>query len=84
MNLLVLTRAVKIDQPYGIPESGISERAFVKSLTGVPLLSPLPHPLVVVVLFSAHISLRCPHDLNAWNRLHFFYGYRNWYGIGQH
>ena len=32
-------------------------------------LSPLPHPLVVVVFFSTHISFRCPHDLNAWNRL---------------
>ena len=33
-------------------------------------LSPLPHPLVVVVFFfPAHISLRCPHDLNSWNRL---------------
>ena len=30
-------------------------------------LSPLPHPLVV--LFFVHISLHCPHDLNAWNRL---------------
>ena len=35
-------------------------------------LSPLPHPLVVclfVCLFFAPISLRCPHDLNAWNKL---------------
>ena len=29
------------------------------------LLTPTPPPLS----FSAHISLRCPHDLNAWNRL---------------
>ena len=40
---------------------------------GSPSLSPLPHPLVVVVVvvvfFSAQISLRCPHDLNARNRL---------------
>ena len=28
---------------------------------------PYPHPLVVY--FSTHISLCCPHDLNAWNRL---------------
>ena len=27
----------------------------------------LPNPLVV--FFSAHISFRYPHDLNAWNRL---------------
>ena len=24
---------------------------------------------VVCVFFFAHITLRCPHDLNAWNRL---------------
>ena len=24
---------------------------------------------VFVVFFFAHITLRCPHDLNAWNRL---------------
>ena len=37
----------------------------------VPTLSPLSHPVlvVVVVFFSAQMSLRCPHDLNAWNRL---------------
>ena len=28
---------------------------------------PLLHPLVV--FFPAHISLHCPNDLNAWNRL---------------
>ena len=31
-------------------------------------LTPTP-PLVVVVFFSARMSLRYPHDLNAWNRL---------------
>ena len=25
--------------------------------------------VVVCVFFFAHITLRCPHDLNAWNRL---------------
>ena len=30
-------------------------------------IDPLPHPLAV---FVAHISLRRPHKLNTWNRLH--------------
>ena len=48
MNLLVQTRAVKIDQSLGLPESVIPELALVKkSYTGVPSLSPLPHPLVI-------------------------------------
>ena len=34
-----------------------------------PSSSALPHPVVVCFFFFAHISLRCPHDLNAWNRL---------------
>ena len=29
-------------------------------------LTPTPPP---GFFFAAHISLRCPHDLNAWNRL---------------
>ena len=31
-------------------------------------LTPTPPP-PSRFFFSAHISLRCPHDLNAWNRL---------------
>ena len=64
----------------GRSDSGVrregSERKKIRGKRGSPSLSPLPHPLVVVVVvvvvvvfFSAHISLRCPHDLNAWNRL---------------
>ena len=30
-------------------------------------LTPTPRP--PSFFFSAHISLRCPHELNAWNRL---------------
>ena len=34
-------------------------------------LTPIPPPgfLIFFFFFAAHISLRCPHDLNAWNRL---------------
>ena len=36
-------------------------------------LSPLPHPLFVCLFvcffFLLTSSLRCPHDLNSWNRL---------------
>ena len=34
-------------------------------------LSPLPHPLFVClfVFFLLTSSLRCPHDLNSWNRI---------------
>ena len=28
-----------------------------------------PYPTPSLFFFSAHISLRCPHDLNSWNRL---------------
>ena len=34
----------------------------------LPLLSP-PTPPPRCFFFPAHISLRSPHDLNAWNRL---------------
>ena len=67
MNPRVLTTAVKIYQSYGIPESGIPERAFVKKYYRRSLaLGPYPSPSLI---FSAHIILRRPHDLNAWNRL---------------
>ena len=33
------------------------------------LLSLLLFLLLFVFFFFAHITLRCPHDLNAWNRL---------------
>ena len=33
-------------------------------------LTPTPPPrCCCCFFFSAHISLRCPHDLNSWNRL---------------
>ena len=32
-------------------------------------LTPTPPPGFFIFFFAAHISLRCPHDLNAWNRL---------------
>ena len=51
-------------------------------IIGRGALSPLRHPCSSLqaffrshpnpppsFLFSAHLSLRCPHDLNAWNRL---------------
>ena len=31
-------------------------------------MTPTPLP-GFLFFFAAHISLRCPHDLNAWNRL---------------
>ena len=34
----------------------------------LPRPQPYPTPSLFVFFF-AHISLRCPHDLNAWNRL---------------
>ena len=47
-----------------------SEKKLGGKKEGVPSLSPLPHPLVVVVFFfSAHICLHSPHDLYAWSRL---------------
>ena len=49
-------------------ETGGHERA-KREGERAPSLSPLPYPILIVVFFSAHISLRCPHDLNAWNRL---------------
>ena len=64
MTLLVLTRAVKIDQSYGIPESGIPEWAFVKKSYWHSLaLTPTQRPRCC--FFSVHISLRCPNDLNT-------------------
>jgi len=72
MNLRVLTRAIKIDQSQGIPESGIPEGAFVKKiLQAFPCSRPYRHPSLFL---SAHISARCPDDLNAWNRLMLFIG----------
>ena len=35
----------------------------------LPRPQPYPTPSLFVCFFFAHISLRCPHDLNAWNRL---------------
>lgn len=35
----------------------------------LPLLSPPTPPPRCFFFFPAHISLRSPHDLNAWNRL---------------
>ena len=32
-------------------------------------LTPTPPHGFFFFFFAAHISLRCPHDLNAWNRL---------------
>ena len=44
---------------------------FVKSLTGVPSLSPLPYPFSVIIIFffAAYTFLRLAHYLNACNRL---------------
>ena len=61
MNLRVLTRAIKIDQSLGIPESGIPEGAFVKKNTaGVPSLSSLPPPLAV--FFCSHLCALSPRS----------------------
>ena len=32
---------------------------------------PTPPLPFVVFFFCSHISLHCPHDLNAWNRLRY-------------
>ena len=64
MNLLVLTRAVKIDQSEGIPESGVPERTFCqKVLQAFPRSHPYPIPSLFVclfVVFFAYIFLRLP------------------------
>ena len=36
---------------------------------GERALTPTPPPGFLFFFFAAHISLRCPHDLNAWKRL---------------
>ena len=58
MDRRVFTRAVKVNQSWVIPESGIPHRIqlLLKSTIGVPSLSlPRPHPLADS---PAHLSLR--------------------------
>ena len=57
MNLLVLTRAVKIDHSC-IPESGIPERALVKKSYGRSLaLTPAPPPRYFLFFCSRPFAL---------------------------
>ena len=48
------------------PEAGMALISECTALARSWILVPYP---LVVFLFCSHISLRCSHDLNAWNRL---------------
>ena len=51
----------------GVRREGRETGKKIRRKSGRGTLLPLPHP--PPPLFSAHTSLRCHHDLNAWNRL---------------